>query len=213
MSAKRAIDRMLFLSLFLSLGVAACATAGTENGGIELPAGTVLTTTLDQQIDIRDAREGDRVSATVSWPVYEEGRLAIPAGARVTGRVTAVQRADESSDEGVDVVKLDFTDISYSGGDYPLEATVIEANPVLESETTTGEAIAKIAGGTAAGAILGRIIGGDDEGTLVGAAVGAAAGTAIVLGTQQKKAVLPKGSTLRLRTAEEMEVTALNVPR
>lgn len=211
MSAKRAMDRVL--TLVLAVAVTACAAAGTENGDIELPAGTVLSTTLDQEIDIQDAREGDRVSATVSEPVYEEGQLAIPAGARITGSVTAVQRAGETSETDVDVVKLDFTEIRYSGQDYPLEATVIEANPQLRSETSTGEAIAKIAGGTAAGAILGRIIGGDDEGTLVGAAVGAAAGTAIVLGTQQKKAVLPKGSKLRLRTAEKMEVMALNTSR
>jgi hypothetical protein len=130
----------------------------------------------------------------------------LPAGAKVRGEVTAVQRASES-EQDVDVLKVNFDELEAEGGTYPLDSELVEANPVMEGETSTGEAIAKVAAGTAAGAILGRIIGGDETGTFIGAAVGAAAGTAIVLGTQDKKAVLPEGSTVRVRVESPVRLS------
>ena len=176
-----------------------------ESGSL-VPVGSVLTMTLDQELDVSEVEVGQAVSATVSEPLSSGGQVLVPAGAKVRGEVTAVQRASES-EQDVDVLKVNFDELEAEGGTYPLDSELVEANPVMEGETSTGEAIAKVAAGTAAGAILGRIIGGDETGTFIGAAVGAAAGTAIVLGTQDKKAVLPEGSTVRVRVESPVRLS------
>lgn len=171
-----------------------------------VPAGTTLRVRLGSELNTSDNKVGDRITASVARPIRIDGATAIPAGAQVSGQVTAVQRAEG---ERPAVIKLDFDRLRVASETYPLIAEVIDAEPEMRSETSTGEDAAKIGVGTAAGAIIGRVIGGNSTGTLVGAAVGAAAGTAIVLGTQDEVAVLPAGSSLTLRVEESMR---LDVP-
>ena len=121
-----------------------------------------------------------------------DGSVLIPSGATVRGRVTAVDKSDNVGDMAV--IKLAFETISFGGRSYPLQATVVEANPERRTRTTAKESAAKVAVGAAAGALLGQVLGKSTESTLKGAAVGAAAGTAIAMGTADVNAVLPSGS-------------------
>ena len=205
------------LAWSLTVVLAACAPVGTRNEPVVVvasesgvtpalvPEGETITLTLDEKLGVDESRPGDGFSATVAEPVLVSDRVVVPAGAKVYGHVTAVQDADDS-EQDVDVIKLHFTRLSLDSESYPLDVELVEANPTMESNRSTGEKIAGVAGGAAAGAILGRIISGDDVGTLVGAAVGAAAGTAIVMGTADQKAVLPKGSVMRVRTLSPVRV-------
>ncbi|MGH7539687.1 MAG: glycine zipper domain-containing protein [Gemmatimonadota bacterium] len=170
-----------------------------------LPAGTEIQVELGEELSTSESRTGDIFTATVVSPIELNGVTAIPSGAEVEGRVTAVQQAEG---EQPAVLKIDFTQVRVDGESYPMRASVVEANPEMQSTTSTGEDVAKVGAGAAAGAIVGRIIGGDATGTLVGAAVGAAAGTAIVLGTEESEAVLPEGSIVTLRLDESLRIDA-----
>ncbi len=171
---------------------------------LSVVSGTQLETTLDDRLSTQDSKVGDSFTVTIAQPVSVDGRTAIPAGAQVHGKVTAVQKSGSSGQPAV--LKVDFTSLTVDGTSYPISADLLKAEPQKKSRTSTGDAAIRIGAGTAAGAILGRIIGGNKTGTFIGAAVGAAAGTAIVLGTQDVDAVLPADSPMTLQLKEPVTV-------
>lgn len=168
-----------------------------------VPAGTELRLTLDDELATRSSQVGDPFEATVSDDVWIGGATAIPAGARLHGSVTAVQKA-EGDQPGI--LKLEVETISLMGEQWPIDAVVSDVTPETRSESSTAENVAKVGVTTAVGAILGRAVGGSTESTVVGAAVGAAAGTAIVLSTNGEYSVLPEGSEMRVRLASPLTI-------
>lgn len=194
-------------TLLVTAGLAACGGSGaTEMATTTVPSGTELVVTLDQEMSTRSHEDGDSFTARTAASTSVDGAAAIPAGAVVHGEVTGVQRTGSDGEKGV--LNLAFHSVEVRGKNSPLAAEVLSAEPETRSTSSTGEDAAKVGGATAAGAVLGRVIGGDGTGAAVGAAVGAAAGTGIVLATSDGYAVLPEGSSLRLRLTEPLTVPA-----
>ncbi len=170
-----------------------------------VPIGTTMSLTLDEQLSTETSRAGDAFSATLQQPVYDaDGTVLIPTGAAVRGRVTHVQKSGHVGETAL--LNVAFEAVSWGDSRYPLEATVVQANPERVSRSSTAEQIGKVAAGAAAGAILGRVIGGKNRDAVKGAVVGAAAGTAIALGTADVDAVLKAGSLMVIRTDQPLEV-------
>jgi hypothetical protein len=170
-----------------------------------ISAGTTFAVSLNETISTDQNQTGDSFSATVRDPIIgSDGTVLIPSGALVRGRVTGVKKSGRVGETGV--ISLAFESVSFGGRSYPLQATVIEADPQRKNRQSTGEQAAKVAAGAAAGAIIGRIIGKNTKGTVAGAAAGAAAGTAIAMGTADVDVVLAAGSRVVLRTDAPVEV-------
>lgn len=170
-----------------------------------LPVGTTFAIHLDETLATDRNQPGDGFTATVQEPVYAaDGSLLIPSGARIRGRVTGVDKSDRVGETAM--IKVSFESIAFNGGSYPLDASVVEANPERRTRTTAKQQAAKIGAGAAAGAILGQVLGKDTKSTLKGAAIGAAAGTAIAMGTADVDAVLPAGSRMVIRLDGPIEV-------
>jgi hypothetical protein len=164
-----------------------------------VPVGTTFAITLNETLSTATNSPGDGFTATLQEPIMDaNGNVLIPSGATVRGRVTRVDKSDRVGETGV--LNVTFESISYDGRSYPLDGSVVEANPQRRTRQTTGQQAGKIAAGAAAGAIIGRVLGKDTKGTLKGAAIGAAAGTAIAMGTADVDVVLPAGSTMRVKT-------------
>lgn len=159
-----------------------------------LEAGTELRLTLNREIAVDSVQSGDPFTANMERPVIRGDYVVIPAGSRVSGRVTAVQKA---TDDNPAVIKLDFETIEVRGESLALQATLTETSPQTRSQMT-GK-LKKIGGGAGAGAVLGAVIGGGAKEAILGAAAGAAAGSAVALGTKEKSAYLPAGSPIVLR--------------
>ncbi|HSM37537.1 MAG TPA: hypothetical protein VK837_14130 [Longimicrobiales bacterium] len=173
------------------------AATAPAAGGV-VPAGSVVAVRLDEQLSTSSNDAGDAFTVTTTQPMLDDlGRVAIPAGSRLQGRVLAVDGAD--ADGETSMLVLGFESVSVAGRTYPLSGTVVEANPQRRKPTATRGTAAKVGAGAAVGAILGQIIGKDTEATVIGAAAGAAAGTAIALGTRDVEAVLPAGSAMTIR--------------
>lgn len=170
--------------------------------------GAELQIELSQELSTKDNAPGDRFTASVVSPLVDGSRVVVPTGAVVRGEVTAVQKSGGQGESAI--IKVAFLDVTFNGETWPIAATVVEATPETEGRYSTGDKAARIGAGAAAGAILGRIIGGNAKGTVIGAAVGAAAGTAITLATEDVDAVLPQGSTMRLRLDEPLTVTLVD---
>lgn len=163
-----------------------------------VPSGTTFAVSLNETLSTGTSQPGDAFTATLQEPLLDaSGDVLIPAGATLRGRVTRVATSGNVGQTAV--INLAMESISYGGKSYPIEASVIEANPERKTRQSAGTQAGKVAAGAAAGAIIGRVLGKSTGSTLKGAVVGAAAGTAIAMGTADVDAVLNAGSTMRIR--------------
>lgn len=192
------------LTAWAALPLIAVLAGCSATAELPVPSGTEISATLDQRLSTKDNASGDSFSATVASDVVdEEGRVLIPSGATLRGKITAVR--DEGTEEEPAYLQLQLQNVEVRGASVPMTAEVTRVEPRRRSETH--DEAAKIGGGTAAGALLGALVsGGDAAGTVAGAAVGAAAGTAITLGTAHQHAYLPAGSGIGVRINEETMV-------
>ncbi len=172
---------------------------------LTVPTGTQFAVRLEDELSTETNQPGDPFTAVLDDPIVSaDGTILIPAGATVRGRVTAAEKSNRVGETAV--IKVAFEAVSFGGRSYPLQASVVEANPEKRTRTSTAQSAAKVAGAAAAGAILGQVLGKNTESTLKGAAVGAAAGTAIAMGTADVDAVLPAGSRMVIRLDAPVEV-------
>jgi hypothetical protein len=170
-----------------------------------VPMGTSMSLRLNETLSTESNRVGDSFTATLQQAITDaSGNVILPAGATVRGRLTQVEKSGHVGATGI--IKLAFEAVSFGGRSYPMDATVVRANPQRQTRTTTQEQAAKVAAGAAAGAVLGRVLGKDTRSTIRGAAVGAAAGTAIAMGTADVDVVLPAGSEMVIRLDTPLEI-------
>src|SRR5271167_2779280 len=73
----------------------ATAVPAKESPSKELiiPSGTKVPIALKGAISTKNSREGDSVYAETTFPVLADGRILIPAGTYVQGRISHIQRA------------------------------------------------------------------------------------------------------------------------
>lgn len=162
------------------------------------PAGTTFAVTLNETLSTDRNTPGDGFTATLQEPIVDsDGNVLVPSGATVRGRVTSVKKSGNVGQTAV--INVAFESVSFGGKSYPLDATVIEANPERHTRQSTQQQAGKVAAGAAAGAVIGRVLGKDTKSTIKGAVIGAAAGTAVAMGTSDVDAVLRQGSTMRIR--------------
>jgi hypothetical protein len=160
---------------------------------VVLPASSVMGLQVDTPLSSDRARLEDRVEARVTRDVLAEGRVAIPAGSRVMGSVTLVERGGKVRQTARLGVRF-HTLVMADGREIPLRT-----EPVYrEGESPTGESARKIGGAAIGGAILGAIIGGG-KGAVIGGATGAAGGSAVVMAGDRNAATLAPGTVVTVR--------------
>lgn len=199
------------LALLALAGCARTATVVSDVGPREVgptlysadavPTGTTLDLRLDDAVGTATSRVGDVFTATVAAPLRtRSGRTVVPAGARVTGRVTELDDSDSAADGAV--VRLDFDRIEVGGRTHPFDAKVVAADVRRERGRSVGAAAGR---GAVVGAVVGAVLDGAD-GALKGAAAGAAGGTAIALGTGDVDLALEAGTVLRVETNRRIDL-------
>jgi hypothetical protein len=166
-----------------------------------IPTGATLNATLDQSLGTKVSKAGDMFTATVSQTLYaSNGSVVVPAGAKIEGRVTALDDSDNATEPAL--IRLTFDRIRFNGTSYPFAAAIVQSNPVQTSDQTKTEKTQKIVIGGAVGAALGGLLsGGDLDKIIIGGALGAAAGSIVSLGTEVN-ATLPAGSQMTLRATQ-----------
>ena len=170
-------------------GTSGQSAAVTGDSRIVVPEGTMLALTLDSGLATKTASVGDRFQATVASPVHVGGRLAIPAGAKVSGHVALVEQPGKASGRGQ--LQLSYDEMSFGGHTYTLDTR----SQVYESKSGTKKDVALIGGGAVAGGIVGAVVGGDKS-VAKGAAAGAVAGTGASLLTRGPQLTLEAGTVL-----------------
>ena len=174
---------------------------------------TVISLRMNDNLSSRTARVGDRFTATVTVPVHVAGRVAIPAGAVIAGRVTQVTPARRMNKSGI--LAVEFDEITLPNG---LSTQIIgvltsddpETQKQLDEENRVSGGKGKdsavfIGGSGVLGAILGGVAGGG-KGAAVGGAVGAGIGAASVLFSKGEEATVSAGTSFGLRLKQSLPV-------
>ena len=166
-----------------------------------LPASSVIGLQLETTLSSERARVEDRIDARVTRDVLAAGRVAIPAGSRVLGSVTFVDRGGKVKERarlGVRFHTLVLTD----GSEVPLQTEAI----YRDGESPAGDSAKKIGVAAVGGAILGGILGGK-KGAAIGAATGVGGGTAAVMSGDRNAASLRGGEIVTARLSSPATIT------
>ena len=140
---------------------------------------------IDNELNSKTARIGDRFTTTVTEPVYgQTGVEVIPVGSKIWGRVTTVQRAQRRTPGHISVAfnsvelpnRARYT-INGSLASLQTDAVNTDSESTVKGGSNRKRDIVFIGGGAATGALIGAIAGGG-KGAGIGAIVGGALGTA-----------------------------------
>jgi hypothetical protein len=168
---------------------------------LKVPADSVIGLQIDTAVTSEKAKIEDRVNARVTRDVTVGSEVAIPAGSRVEGSVTLVERGGKVKERARLGIRF-HTLVLADGTRMPLSTETVFRDGVPPAKEST----AKIGGAAVGGAILGAILGGG-KGATIGGAVGAAGGTAAVMAGDRNAATLPAGSTVTVRILSPVTVT------
>jgi hypothetical protein len=167
---------------------------------ITIPASAVIGLEVETPITSEKARVEDRVDARVTRDVYADGKLAIPAGARMIGSVTVVERGGKVKERAR--LGLRFHTLVLADG----RRVDVRTDTIFrEGQSPTGESSRKIGGAAVGGAVLGAIMGGR-KGAMIGGAAGAAGGTAAVMAGGRNAATIAIGTVLNARVAAPVTI-------
>ena len=165
-----------------------------------VPAESVIGLRLESALSSETAQLEDRVTAVMTRDVTVNGRTAIPAGSRVDGVVTAVDRGGKFRERAR--LGVQFTSVRLADN----TNLRIRTEPVYrDGESPAREATTRIGIGAAAGAVLGGILGGK-KGAVIGGATGAGAGTAVVTAGGRHAAIFEPGFLLTVRLIDDVTV-------
>jgi type IV secretory pathway VirB10-like protein len=168
---------------------------------VTVPADAVIGLQLESGVSSDTARIEDRIEARVTRDVRTNGRVAIPAGSRVLGSVSAVERGGKMKERARLGVRF-HTVILADGTELPLQTETV----YREGDSPANASAAKVGGGAIGGAILGAILGGG-KGAAIGAGVGAGAGTAAAMAGGRRPAQIQAGAPLTVKVLSPVTVT------
>ena len=191
-----------------------------------IPGKSAVFISLQQTLNTKSARSGDKFSSQVEVPVTAHDRIVIPVGSYIIGYVDKSKRAGRLKGKAELTLKFD-TVILPDGTTRYMRAGVHSSEGYatdLDNENGRiqgqGGANGEVVGGAASGAVTGSIIGilvGSSRGNVgrgaaAGAAIGAAVGGIMALFKRGEDVVLPRGSTLTIQLQEDVHFE-MPVPR
>lgn len=147
-------------------------------------SGTRIRARMNETIDSKTARVGQRFTANVTEPIYSStGVLVIPAGSTITGRVDSATRAVKGGRPGQ--ISVSFVSVKTPNGysraingsltDLDSKTAKSDSESTASGSKMNHRKIIFIGGGGVGGAILGGAIGGG-KGALIGGLLGAGGG-------------------------------------
>jgi len=214
---------LFFAVSSLAFGQAAAPATSAPSTPVEfnIPAGTKVPLALKHAISTKTTHEGDAVYAETTFPIVANGRVLIPAGTYVQGRISHIQRAGHI--KGRAEVLMHFTTLIYPSGYTVMLPGSVENAPgvdktsvkdqegTLRGDSQTGEKVGTVASTAGTGAVIGGLSRGG-KGALVGAGIGGAVGTAIALLSRGNDVKLDAGTTVEMVIQREVPLDASRLP-
>jgi hypothetical protein len=117
------------------MSTATSAAAQTEKGRAQLSNGTAFHAVLNNSLDAKKNKVGDKVTARVSQDVKSNGRVVIPKGSKVMGHITQVQARGKASQESMLGMSFDRAILKH-GEEVPVNLTLQAiAAPVAQADS------------------------------------------------------------------------------
>jgi hypothetical protein len=155
------------VSFCLSIAAfAAMAPAAMSQRMVTVPAGTQILVRMLDSVDSNRNPPGFRFTATLETNLVVGGRVIVPAGNTVFGRLTAAQQAGRVA--GSSALALELTDIVVRGTAFPIFSNEYQ----IQGQGSGGRTARRALGGAGLGAIIGGIAGGAGRGAAIGATAG-----------------------------------------
>ena len=118
-------------------------SASKQGRQVNLQSGTQLAAQLENSLDARHAKPGDRVILKTVSAVKQNGETVVPKGARLIGHVTDVQQQTKATGESH--ISVVFDRLRTGSTETPITATIVSItqaqtqaranNDLLESDT------------------------------------------------------------------------------
>lgn len=197
------------------------AAPATTDRPLTISSGTRVPLVLKHAISTKGTREGDAVYAETTFPVVQDGRVLVPAGTYVQGRISHIQRAGHL--KGRAEVLMHFTTLIYPSGYTVMLPGAVENAPgvdkssvkdqegTITQDSQAGQEAGTIATSAGTGALIGGLTSGA-KGGLIGAGVGGAVGTAVALLTRNNDVRLDIGTSIEMVIQREVPLDASRVP-
>jgi hypothetical protein len=154
-----------------------------------IPAGTVVTVRMIDEIDSSRHRPGEEFAATVDAPIAVGERVIIPRGS--DARVRLIESRSAGRIKGQSELQVELVGVAVENMTYAIETSVVERKGASEGKRTA----TAVGGGAALGGLIGAIAG-KGKGAAIGAAVGAGAGTAVGAATKGQQVNIPSEAKL-----------------
>jgi hypothetical protein len=168
---------------------------------VSVPAGTRISTRLDRFLSSADAEVGDTFSMRIGDAVWVDGVEVLPAGTRVWGYLSEVERARRPNKGGRIVLEADT--VQLNGEVLALDAVVTADEERLEGRDSVREDLKEVAIGAGLGGVVGGILGGK-KGALIGILVG---GGGTFAATKGEEVELPADTPLYVELRRNLDVT------
>jgi len=111
-------------------------SASKQGRQVNLQSNTQLAAQLENSLDARNAKVGDRVALKTTNAIKQNGEVIVPKGARLLGRVTEVQkRTKENGESRIGVL---FDRLQKGALDMPITATIVSITQA-RSQTRAGD--------------------------------------------------------------------------
>ena len=140
---------------------------------VNLASNTALAAQLENSLDARRAKVGDRVVLKTTQAVKQNGEVIVPKGAKLIGHVTEVQQRTTSNGESR--IGIAFDRLQKGALDMPITASIVSITQArsqtramgssVESETTSSSGTSTTTRSSGSGGLLGGV------GNTVGGAV------------------------------------------
>lgn len=168
---------------------------------VTVPRDSVVGVQFETTVSSETAALEDTVEARVTREVRAGGRVAIPAGSRMIGAVTLVERGGRFKERARVAVRFHTLVLPDGTRESAPTDTIFR-----EGSSPTNESAAKVGGAAVGGALLGAILGGG-RGAAIGGSIGAAGGTAAVMAGERNAAILAAGATVTVRLQAPVTIT------
>lgn len=170
-----------------------------RSASVLVPGGTEIQVRLDQSIASNRNTSGDPFRATVAEPIMINGKIVIPQGAPVKGRIVAAHESGRL--KGVARLRLTLESVEFKGKQYDLHTSSFARRGGDHKKRNW----AIIGGGVGGGALIGALAGGG-KGVAIGGPVGAGAGLAAAALTGKKDFLLPAETLLTFQLVDPVQV-------
>jgi hypothetical protein len=179
----------------------------------ELPSGTLLHMALNQEISSQDSQPGTDFSGRVEADVTSAGKVVIPQGSEVIGKVLRVSEGHRFGGPALVRLRPDVV-VLPDGSRYVMRAQIVDTDGksridgegTLTPKSRIKSNAIKEGAGIGTGAVAGALMGGP-VGAVVGSAIGAGVMTTHILVQTPAEVRVPKDANLTLSLTEPMMIT------